>query len=79
MEEENIKSLGNTKYRAVEFTPYHSNDKACDHCAFELGKCRGAIWALGQCYEVAGPNEEVIKNIYYEEVFDGSGAKMFFV
>ena len=66
MEEENVKKLGNTKYRAVEFTPYHSNDKACDHCAFELGKCRGAIWALGQCYVVNG--DEVEKNIYYEEV-----------
>ena len=66
MEEENVKKLGNAKYRAVEFTPCHSNDKACDHCAFELGKCRGAIWALGQCYVVN--RDEVEKNIYYEEV-----------
>ena len=41
MEEENVKKLGNAKYRAVEFTPCHPKDKACDHCAFELGKCRG--------------------------------------
>jgi hypothetical protein len=66
MEEENVKKLGNAKYRAVEFTPCHPKDKACDHCAFELGKCRGAIWALGQCYVVSG--DEVEKNIYYEEV-----------
>ena len=46
------------------------------YCAFELGKYRGAIWALGQCYEVAGPNEEVIKNIYYEEVFDEDNEKL---
>lgn len=66
MEEENIKKLGNTKYRAVEFIPYHSNDKACGHCAFELGKCRGAIWYLGKCYVVE--NGVITKNIYYEEI-----------
>ena len=31
-----------------------------------LGKCRGAIWILGQCYIVEG--DEVVKNVYYEEV-----------
>ncbi len=66
MEKENIKRLGNSHYRAVEFKPCDSNDKACDHCAFELGKCRGAIWILGQCYIVEG--DEVVKNVYYEEV-----------
>ena len=42
------------KYRAVKFISSDSNDKACNHCAFELGKCRGAIWVLGQCYVVEG-------------------------
>ena len=70
MEHNEIKTLGNKRYRAVNFVPTKPGDIACNHCAFELGKCRGAIWALGQCYEVAGPNEEVIKNIYYEEVLD---------
>ena len=64
--EENIKRLGNKQYRAVVFKPCNSNDKACDHCAFELGKCRGAIWSLGQCYITNG--KEVSKNIYYEEI-----------
>ncbi len=66
MEKENIKSIGTTKYRAVEFAPDKPGDIACNHCAFELGKCRGAIWILGQCYVTNG--DEVSKNIYYEEV-----------
>lgn len=66
MEEENIKKLGNKQYRPVQFKPCHSKDIACNHCAFELGKCRGAIWALGQCYVVHG--DKVVKNIYFEEV-----------
>ena len=70
MEENEIKALGDKKYRAVNFVPTKPGDIACNHCAFELGKCRGAIWSLGQCYEVAGPNEEIIKNLYYEEVTD---------
>ena len=75
MEENEIKPLGNKKYRAVKFVSEEKGDIACNHCAFELGKCRGAIWALGQCYEVVGPNEKVIKNIYYEEVKDDSNEK----
>lgn len=55
-----------SKYRAVEFKPTNKDDTACNHCAFELGKCRGAIWILGQCYIKNGEN--VTKNIYYEEV-----------
>ena len=77
MEDENlIKEFNGKKYRAVKFISSDSNDKACNHCAFELGKCRGAIWALGQCYEVSGPNEEVTKNIYYEEVLDEDNEKL---
>ncbi len=70
MEHNEIKTLGNKKYRAVNFVSKEKGDIACNHCAFELGKCRGAIWILGQCYEVIGPDKEVIKNIYYEEVID---------
>ena len=76
MDDEKIQILGNKKYRAVEFKPTKKDNLACNYCAFELGKCRGAIWALGQCYEVAGPNEEVIKNIYYEEVLDEDNEKL---
>jgi len=54
------------KYRAVEFNPKKEGDIACNHCAFELGKCRGAILVLGQCYLVHG--DEIDRNIYYEEV-----------
>ena len=68
--DEKIKVLGNKKYIAREFIQSSKDDIACNHCAFELGKCRGAIWILGQCYEVIGPDKEVIKNIYYEEVID---------
>lgn len=66
MVEENIKILGNKQYKAVKFCNNEKGDIACNHCAFELGKCRGAIWALGQCYIIEG--NEVTKNIYYEEV-----------
>ena len=66
MDNEKIQILGNKKYRAVEFTPSEKDNLACNHCAFELGKCRGAIWILGQCYIVEG--DEVVKNVYYEEV-----------
>ncbi len=48
--DEKIQILGNKKYRAVEFKPTNKDDTACNHCAFELGKCRGAIWILGQFY-----------------------------
>jgi len=54
------------EYREIEFKSKKDEDVACNHCAFELGKCRGAIWALGQCYIKEG--DKVIKNIYYEEV-----------
>jgi hypothetical protein len=63
---EKIQILGNKKYIAREFIKSSKDDIACNHCAFELGKCRGAIWALGQCYITNG--KEVSKNIYYEEV-----------
>ena len=68
MEHNEIKTLGNKRYRAVNFVPTKPGDIACNHCAFELGKCRGAIWVLGQCYVVEG--DEVIKNVYYEEVLN---------
>lgn len=53
-------------YRAVEYVKNSSGASACDYCAFQLGKCRGAIWSLGQCFVLNG--EEIIKNIYYEEL-----------
>ena len=62
--------LGDKKYRAVNFVPAKPGDIACNHCAFVLGQCRGAIWALGQCYEVEGPDNHVVKNMYFEEVKD---------
>ena len=69
MEDENlIKEFNGKKYRAVKFVSSDPNDKACNHCAFELGKCRGATWVLGQCYVVEG--NEVTKDVYYEEVLD---------
>ena len=71
MEENNknlIKEFNGKKYRAVKFVSSDPNDKACNHCAFELGKCRGAIWALGQCYVVEGDGDKIVKDIYYEEV-----------
>lgn len=64
--EGNIKLMGNKKYRAVKFNPTKKDDTACNHCAFELGKCRGAIWFLGQCYVKEG--DKITKNVYYEEV-----------
>ena len=53
-------------YRTVEFKESKSGDIACNHCAFELGKCRGAIWNLGQCYISNG--RDISKNVYYEEL-----------
>jgi len=54
------------KYRAVDFVASTPDDTACNHCAFELGKCRGAIFNLGQCY--VKESDEIVVNIYYEEV-----------
>ena len=54
------------KYRAVDFVAANPDDVACNHCSFELGKCRGAIFNLGQCYVKEG--DEIVINIYYEEV-----------
>lgn len=68
MEHNEIKPLGNKKYRAVNFIPETPEDIACNHCDFILGQCRGSILLLGQCYEVEGPDNHVVKNIYYEEV-----------
>ncbi len=68
MEHNEIKTLGNKKYRAVNFVSTKPGNIACNHCAFELGKCRGAIWVLGQCYVVEGA--EVVKNVYYEDVLN---------
>lgn len=56
------------KYRAVNFVAKDSEDTACNHCAFELGKCRSAIFTLGQCYVKEG--DEIVVNVYYEEVED---------
>ncbi len=47
MDDEKIQILGNKKYRAVEFKPSEKDNLACNHCAFELGKCRGVMWILG--------------------------------
>ena len=66
MDDEKIQILGNKKYKAIEFKPKKEGDIACNHCAFELGKCRSAIIALGQCYIVEDGIE--IRNVYYEEV-----------
>ena len=68
MEFEKIKEFNCKKYRAVKFISTDPSNKACNHCAFELGKCRGAIWDLGQCYVVEG--DKVVKDVYYEEVID---------
>ena len=69
MEDENlIKKFNGKNYRAVKFVSSDPKDKACNHCAFELGKCRGAIWVLGQCYVVEG--DKIVKDVYYEEVPD---------
>lgn len=53
----------NSEYVAVEFVEENEKDIACNHCAFELGKCQPAILKLGQCYIKEG--DEVIVNIYY--------------
>lgn len=66
MENEIIGTFNGKKYIAVEFVSTTAGDKACNHCAFELGKCRNAIWTLGQCYIVDG--DEVIRDIYYKEL-----------
>ena len=63
---EDIGEFKGNKYRFVNFVASTPDDIACNHCAFEPGKCRGAIWILGQCYIVEG--DEVVKNVYYEEV-----------
>ena len=54
------------QYKTVAYIPNPKGASACDFCAFELGKCRAAIWALGQCFIVQG--EEIVKNVYYEEL-----------
>ena len=54
------------KYKTVKFIASTPDDTACNYCAFELGKCRGAIFNLGQCY--IKEDDEIIVNIYYEEV-----------
>ena len=66
MEDNEIGIYKDKFYKAIEFKPKKEGDIACNHCAFELGKCRGAIWVLGQCYLVNG--DEIDRNIYYEEV-----------
>lgn len=63
---EEIGIFNGKKYMEVEFESTDEKDVACNHCAFELGKCRGAIWVLGQCYIKEG--ETIVKNIYYKEV-----------
>jgi len=63
---EDIGVFHGKEYIAVEYKPNPTKASACDFCAFELGKCRAAIWALGQCYLVDG--ETIIKNVYYEEL-----------
>ena len=69
MEDENlIKEFNGKKYRAVKFVSSDPNEKACNHCAVELGKSSGAIWVLGLGYVVEG--NEVTKDVYYEEVLD---------
>jgi len=54
------------KYVEVEFESKDEKDVACNHCAFELGRCRAQIFTLGQCYVKSG--ETIVKNIYYKEV-----------
>lgn len=63
---ESIGTFSGKKYIEIEFESKDEKDVACNHCAFELGRCRGAIWALGQCYIKEG--DAVVKNIYYKEV-----------
>ena len=66
MEDKTIGIFNDKKYKSVQFIPSDDKDIACNHCAFELGRCRGAIWILGQCYVVE--NGEIVKNIYFEEI-----------
>ena len=40
---EDIGEFKGNKYRFVNFVASTPDDIACNHCAFELGKCRGAI------------------------------------
>jgi len=46
---EEIGNFKGKKYREVEFKQIKPGDTACKHCAFELGKCKSAVWILGQC------------------------------
>ena len=66
MEDNEIGIYKDKFYKAVEFKSKKEGDTACNHCAFELGKCRSAIIALGQCYIVEDGIE--IRNVYYIEV-----------
>lgn len=66
MIDEEVGNFQGKTYRAVVFQAKERGDTACNHCAFELGKCRAAIWNLGQCYISNGV--EVSKDIYYEEL-----------
>ena len=54
------------KIQSRNFIVSTPDDIAWNHCAFEFGKCRGAIFALGQWYVKQG--DEIVVNIYYEEV-----------
>lgn len=63
-----ISEFKGKKYRAVNFVTTSPDDVACNHCVFELGKCRSAIFALGQCYVKDG--DDVIVNVYYEDVVE---------
>ncbi len=66
MEDNDVGIYKGKYYKAVEFKAIKEGDTACNHCAFELGKCRSAIIALGQCYIVEDGIE--IRNVYYKEV-----------
>lgn len=46
-EDKIIKKFKEEKYRMIKFVLKDSKDKACNHCAFELGKCEAEIMALG--------------------------------
>ncbi len=65
-EDKIIKEFKGKKYRTIEFVSKNSKDKACNHCAFELGKCKIAIMALGQCY--IEEYDEIVRDVYYQEV-----------
>lgn len=66
MEDNEIGVYKGKSYRAIKFEKKEERDIACKYCSFELGKCRPAIMALGQCYIVE--NDIEIRNVYYEEV-----------